>query len=786
MASDLDDAVRQYAIFVDWPREGVAAKLADRLEYVVQMLPDTGSLGSIDGMDTQHVRTVEDMAAAASIFAKAFRAAPAIDPADAPHLWNENMLRTEHLLAAARGLWPHSDDSAGEDGDDDRMLLPASVAQLHQDAVQPLTTLVGHVNAQEEGSSARTAAMQALQRGVAKAQAAARANAVLAAHKHDLSSSFSLILGGVQGINLPLWHALEPGDPSFAVPDEMHACKNAFDTASRRCILFLRSYDRRFRTNGKHFNEYKNIMLAHHLNVGTGKATPFGPVHILQPSADKIERKVQALARCGTAAVPKVYRKAFELKCDIETYLTKALRLADWDFDSEAGPQLEYDFILRAIEALVHLNVRLIPTVYTKKCYPLTWHTRSWHLMGAEGHLPRLMLEMHAVGALSARGTEQMQFILRQLGLRTTRSGSINTKDNASVQALIKYIRSNAWRWSVPAMKTAAREAKMAGDKNRARLKDVVTVAAQKAVTEVFRLLDLPPSSPPPEVTAAGGAAADADAEAAPAQLREQLKWRTDLETCKLELQGKGRAPPSGEFVLPVSDKKANLKVADIKDLYASMVARIDHYVPPKKKMLRLDMEDALCREKIGSEPDVTSDSPPAGSGSADGGAPDSGSGTNEDPADWVLRTAEPWFASRENWWIAANDANPTAEVCREAQKTLMWGGHGDEDDELNEIGDDAQWRVGDAVVEAGDAEAQLEAEQPRSLHATGGEEEIAGELAGDVDPATMDTSGPDSAVVQDEEEAEMMRQEEMEEYDKEHAGGEDSEDSDADGGEAE
>ena len=65
----------------------------------------------------------------------------------------------------------------------------------------------------------------------------------------------------------------------------------------------------------------------------------------------------------------------------------------------------------------------------------------------------------------------------------------------------------------------------------------------------------------------------------------------------------------------------------------------------------------------------------------------------------------------------------------------------------------------------------------PSNCAGVGGEDEIAGEMAGDVDPATMDASGPDSAVVQDDEEVEMMRQEQMEEGDAQHEAGDNGED---------
>lgn len=68
-------------------------------------------------------------------------------------------------------------------------------------------------------------------------------------------------------------------------------------------------------------------------------------------------------------------------------------------------------------------------------------------------------------------------------------------------------------------------------------------------------------------------------------------------------------------------------------------------------------------------------------------------------------------------------------------------------------MGDDQQLRVTSAAISSGDAEAQHEMEQPRSLNAAGIEEEIAGEEAQDLDQADMFTGGTDSEILQDEEE---------------------------------
>ena len=665
VASQLRAAVKEYSTVVDRPREGVAAHLADQLLRMAQVVPADDVLKQIAGMDAGRVRDVREMAQTAMAYATQMRdprLAVARSGAPLTDEWRADMLLAEDVIASARGLWRSEDEELEEE--ESTAMLPAALTDLRSmdaAAMQALQRCSEEHNALDEGVE-KEAARGRLQRAVSRAQKNAQLRAVLATHKHGVTISFSEILGGVQGINLPLWHALQPGDQNFAIPDEMHACKNAFDTASRRYILFLRTFDARFRT--RTFSEYKDIMQAQQLNVGTGRANPSGPVHILQPSADKIERRVQTLARCGADAAPKQYHKAFALKCDIESYLTKAMRLGDWAFGDEQEVRAEYNFMLRAIEALVNLNLRLIPTVYTAKCYPLTWHTRSWHLMGAEGHLPRLLLEMHSVGAFSARGTEQMQFIFRQLGLYTTRSGRVNTERNPGMQKLIKYIRSNAWRWSVPAMKTAAHQASLAGDKNRSKLKDDVAKRARAAVDEIFAKLEAAAQPggecrPPPEITAAGDAAGEqAFDNVAAEQMKAHRKWKDELETCKLELQGKGRAPPSGKFVLEQSDKKANLKVADIKELYEHMQEQYANYVPPKTKMLRLDMEDAVCRAKLGEEPEVPDVAATAPGGGAS--APQHG-----DPADWIFCTPEAWFSSRENFWIAANDAAPSDEICK-------------------------------------------------------------------------------------------------------------------------
>jgi inorganic triphosphatase YgiF len=54
---------------------------------------------------------------------------------------------------------------------------------------------------------------------------------------------------------------------------------------------------------------------------------------------------------------------------------------------------------------------------------------------------------------------------------------------------LLKYIREHAWRWSSTAMKTAAHQARLAGDKNRAKLKADVGLVARDAVEEVLNKL---------------------------------------------------------------------------------------------------------------------------------------------------------------------------------------------------------------------------------------------------------------------------------------------------------
>jgi hypothetical protein len=467
------------------------------------------------------------------------------------------------------------------------------------------------------------------------------------------------------------------------------------------------------------------------------------------------------------------------LKCQIESYITKAMRMGDWAFGDPATAEAEYNFMLRAIEALVHLNVRLIPTVYTVKCYPLTWHTRSWHLMGAQGHLPRLLIEMHCIGCFSARGTEQMQYIFRKLGLSTVRGGKINTASNPCRHKLLKYIREHAWRWSITAMKTAAHQARLAGDKNRAKLKADVGLVARGAVEEVLNKLAAAARpggqcTAPAEILSAGASTSSSSTQfdnPGAEQLQAHRRWRDELETCRLELQGKGRAPPSGKYVLPASLKKVHLKMDAIKKLYSDMVTRTN-FAAPKPKMLRIDMEDALCRNTLSPESDVPAApvDPDVGGPATAGSSPGTGDG---DPADWIFCTPEAWFTSRENWWIAENDAQPSEEACARAQKTLSWSEGGDEDSEIREMGDDQQLRVTSAAISSGDAEAQHEMGQPRSLNAAGIEEQIAGEEVQDIDQADMFTGGADSEILQDEEEVAAMHCETTE-GEEEATGGED------------
>jgi hypothetical protein len=132
------------------------------------------------------------------------------------------------------------------------------------------------------------------------------------------------------------------------------------------------------------------------------------------------------------------------------------------------------------------------------------------------------------------------------------------------------------------------------------------------------------------------------------------------------------------------------------------------------------------------------------------------------------------WFTSRENWWIAENDAQPSEEACARAHKTLSWSEGGDEDSEIREMGDDQQLRVTSAAISSGDAEAQHEMGQPRSLNAAGIEEEIAGEEAQDLDQADMFTGGADSEILQDEEEVAAIHCETTEGEEEAEGGGED------------
>ena len=122
----------------------------------------------------------------------------------------------------------------------------------------------------------------------------------------------------------------------------------------------------------------------------------------------------------------------------------------------------------------------------------------------------------------------------------------------------------------------------------------------------------------------------------------------------------------------------------------------------------------------------------------------------------------------------AENDAQPSEEACGRAQKTLSWSEGGDEDSEIREMGDDQQLRVTSAAISSGDAEAEHEMGQPRSLNAAGIEEEIAGEEAQDLDQADMFTGGTDSEILQDEEEVAAIHCETTEEEEEAAGGGED------------
>ncbi len=122
------------------------------------------------------------------------------------------------------------------------------------------------------------------------------------------------------------------------------------------------------------------------------------------------------------------------------------------------------------------------------------------------------------------------------------------------------------------------------------------------------------------------------------------------------------------------------------------------NFAAPKTKMLRIDIEDALCRQTLSPEPAVPAApvDPDVGGPATAGSSPGTGDG---DPADWIFCTPEAWFTSRENWWIAENDAQPSEEACARAQKTLSWSEGGDEDSETREMGDEQQLRVTSAEI---------------------------------------------------------------------------------------
>ena len=155
-------------------------------------------------------------------------------------------------------------------------------------------------------------------------------------------------------------------------------------------------------------------------------------------------------------------------------------------------------------------------------------------------------------------------------------------------------------------MKTAAHQARLAGDKNRAKLKADVGLVARDAVEEVLNKLAAAvrpggQCTAPAEILSAGASTSSSSTQfdnPGAEQLQAHRKWRDELETCRLELQGKGRAPPSGKYVLPASLKKVHLKMDAIKKLYSDMVTRTN-FAAPKPKMLRIDMEDAVSQDSV-------------------------------------------------------------------------------------------------------------------------------------------------------------------------------------------
>ena len=108
-------------------------------------------------------------------------------------------------------------------------------------------------------------------------------------------------------------------------------------------------------------------------------------------------------------------------------------------------------------------------------------------------------------------------------------------------------------------MKTAAHQARLAGDKNRAKLKADVGLVARDAVEEVLNKLAAGARpggqcTAPAEILSAGSSTSSSSTQfdnPGTPQLQAHRKWRDELETCRLELQGKGHQEKTCEDITP-------------------------------------------------------------------------------------------------------------------------------------------------------------------------------------------------------------------------------------------
>ena len=243
--SRLKSAVKMYSAAVDRPREGVAHRLGATLKRVATTLPPPDILRTISGMDEDRVDELEMMRTSASTYAEAL-SLPRFAPMDTESevtldgltTWHAKMLEVEDIIASARGLWrAESEEGEGDNGDEHTTGYPPAVESLRSfnpDTMETLRTLQ-HTHKTLDLVDRKNVESQ-LDTLTARARRSAKQNAVLATHKNGITSSFAPILGGIHGINLPMWHALRPGDVKFAIPDEMHAWSLSLSLSLSLCL----------------------------------------------------------------------------------------------------------------------------------------------------------------------------------------------------------------------------------------------------------------------------------------------------------------------------------------------------------------------------------------------------------------------------------------------------------------------------------------------------------------------------------------------------------------------